>query len=91
MFQLLNLPLQIILLLLRLLLPLLRLLEGLSSHVELRYLGPEKVVDHLQLVDACSEAVVSLDEAIVGLRRLEVSVVLRGSRARRWLSEVEGR
>ena len=38
---------------------------------------PEKVVDHFQLVDAGLEAIIGLDEAIVRLWRLEMSVVLR--------------
>ena len=56
---------------------LLGLLEQLLRHVELRYLCLEEVVDQLELGDPRFESVVNLQEAVVGLRGLEVSVVLR--------------
>ena len=57
--------------------PLLGLLEELLSHVELRHLGLEQVVDQFELGDSRFESVVDLQEVVVGLGRLEVSVVLR--------------
>ena len=69
LLQLLELPFQIRF-------PLLGLLEELLRHVQLRDLGLEQVVDQFELGDPCSEPVVDLEEAVVGLGRLEVAVVL---------------